>query len=351
MLQASEWRTSRRYTREQGAKAFARFGPPNDRDGLSDARAPLTNIQYGSRWSCYVRWCQEGERQPMPASAGQVLDFFRYLRDERRLTAESIAHYLCALSTIHKIHHHPRLDRSKTVEPMNALRERAEPPRRMAPLRGDMLADLVRRFDPNNPRDARDAVILLLAYACAFRSCELVGLDWERPGSSLLGGTGHIARDPRGGYMITLRKSKTSRRRSKQLPLPDEDMPSLGPWLDCWLMHAGTKPGQPLFRSMVRGGRILPQRLAAESVISIVRRRVHAYAQATGKSEEEATYMCRLFGSHSMRRGYCTTAADECVPLAELRRRSRHTNIKQLGDYIEEAEGWHRSGLTNGVGF
>jgi len=65
----------------------------------------------------------------------------------------------------------------------------------------------------------------------------------------------------------------------------------------------------------------------------------------------EALLLPGLFSSHSIRRGYCTTATNARVPLSQIRPRSRHRSDEVLGRYIASAEqGWNHSGLE-GVGF
>jgi hypothetical protein len=136
----------------------------------------------------------------------------------------------------------------------------------------------------------------------------------------------------------------------KELAIPHEEMPSLSMWLDRWLKQADVQGGEPLFRPIDPLERIQRARLAAESVAKIVRKRMLALAQATGLSETDARILCRQFSSHSMRRGYCSTASNARIPLGQIRAGSRHSSDAMLGRYIESAEGWHSSGL-GGIGF
>jgi hypothetical protein len=46
-----------------------------------------------------------------------------------------------------------------------------------------------------------------------------------------------------------------------------------------------------------------------------------------------------------MRRGFCTSASENGVPLAVIRRRSRHADDAMVAKYVGEAEGRRTSGL------
>jgi hypothetical protein len=104
-----------------------------------------------------------------------------------------------------------------------------------------------------------------------------------------------------------------------QLAIPEKGHALLKGWLERWIALAGIQPGEPVFRAF-KGGHILPQRIASETVLAIVRQRMRAYALATGKALAEAILMANAFSD------------------------------AMLGRYIASADGWGRSGLA-GVGF
>ena len=262
--------------------------------------------------------------------------------------AGSIDSYLAAVATVHRYHGYA-IDRTLLIEPLKAARRQAGPPRRARALLGLELQALVAALDPADPRVSRDCLAMLLGWAMAGRSAELVGLDYLRPGGRAYGGTGFLSREER-GLQVTLLSSKASQITPQELAIPDNEMPSLRLWLDRWLEHAKVGGGEPLFRPITSRGRILPARLAADSVAKIVRKRMLAHATATGMSETDAVLICKQFSSHSMRRGYCTAAANARIPLGQIRARSRHSSDAMLGKYIENAEGWNSSGLE-GIGF
>jgi integrase len=344
-LEAREFETSRRYTRAKALAAFKALAPDEDED-LADAKAHRTLIQYASAWNLYARWCGGEGLESMPASGQQLRRYVKHLCALTR-APKTIESYVAAIATVHRYHGHP-IDRTLIVEHLKAARRGAGAQRRAKPLLGQTLRDLVARLDRENARDVRDEALLLLGFAAALRSEELIGLDWERPGREVFGRTGFITLEPK-GLLLTLLRSKSAQVTAVELPIPDKEMPSLRPALMRWIKLANVQPGEPLFRA-TRSGAILNRRLAAETVLAIVQRRVRAYALATGKSRTEAAALALAYRSHSMRRGYATTASEAGVSLGHIRRRTRHADDGMLARYIDAAEGWRRSGLA-GVGF
>jgi hypothetical protein len=160
----------------------------------------------------------------------------------------------------------------------------------------------------------------------------------------------HHLLERRQGLQVTLLTSKAAQITPATLAIPDAEMPSLRLWLDKWLGHAKVQGGEPLFRPIDRLQRIQPARLSGDAVAKVVRRRMLAHAQEAGFSDTDALMLAKQYSSHSMRRGYCTTASNARIPLGQIRARSRHTSDAMLGKYIQSAEGWNSSGL-GGIGF
>jgi integrase len=337
---------SKKFTRAKALEAF-RLIAPHEEEDLLDAKAHRTIIQYASAWRVYLAWCEEEGHTPIPAAPQQLRAYVRHLSHAQRSPA-TIDSYIAAIATVHRYHGHA-VDRTLLIEPLKAARRRAGPPRRARALVTNELQGLTDRFDHENPRDCRDAVMLLLGWAAALRGAELVGLDWRRAGGRAYGGTGFLAVEAK-GLQATLLTSKAAQITTVQLAIPDAEMPSLRLWLDQWLAHAKVQGGEPLFRPIDRLHRIQPARLSGDAVAKIVRRRMLAHAQATGFSDMDALMLAKQYSSHSMRRGYCTTASDARIPLGQIRARSRHTSDATLGKYIQSAEGWNSSGL-GGIGF
>ena len=341
-----EFETSKRISRDRVLAAFRFIAPDEDID-LAEAKAPKTILQYASVWRLYTQWCQERGFSAVPASPAQLREYLRHLQGLGH-SPSSLDSYLAAVAAVHRYRGY-RVDRTLLIEPLKAARRRAGPPRQARALMGMELKKVVGGLKADHPRDARDAVILLLGFACALRSAEIVGLDWQRRGSTLAGGTGTLGFE-RSGLLVVLATSKASQVTPVELPIADREMPSLTVWVERWVALAQIGAGEPIFRPIDNRGRILARRLAPPAIAEIVRARMLAHAKATGMPETEAILLARAFSAHSLRRGYCSTASEAKLPLGQIRRRSRHGSDELLARYIRTAEGRRQSGLGK-IGF
>ena len=343
-MENNEVQSSRRYTRAKALAAFREIAPGEDED-LVDAKAPRTLIQYGSVKRVWSRYREEHGLPVLPAAAAELREFVRHLK-ARNLSPATLAAYVSALTTIHRYNGY-QLDTTLVIEHLKAARRRHGPQKRAKPLLARALKDLVDRLG-TKLRDTRDKPLLMLAFAFAARSAEVVGLDLERAGSTLTGTTGVVTMEP-DAIVVTLLTSKGSQTEATEIEIPDREMPSLRPALQAWIERAGIQPGTPLFPATV-GNHVTRRRLATESILDIVRRRVAEYTAATGKAPEEAIALAKAFSSHSIRRGYCTSASRARVPLADIRKRSRHQSDAMVAKYVGDAEGRRNTGLAK-VGF
>jgi hypothetical protein len=346
-MEVSEITYSPRHTPEKAAKAFAKYGPAGDPDGIQGSRSVRTEIELGARWGIYTKWCDGEGLTPMPADGKQLLRYFRSLRD-RKLTPATCEAYISAVCAIVRMHGHA-VDRSALVEPMRAYLRKNGSQRRAKPLLAKMVKDMTDRMDNDTSvRAVRDRAMLLLGFPLAGRSIEIIGLDLARPGSLVTGCTGSIAFED-DGVTVTWLRTKTTQLTETEVFISDREMPSLRPALMRWIELAGIQPAEPVFLATA-GRHIVRRRLASESIITIVRHRVEEYAVATGKPLKEALALAKQYSSHSLRRGFCTSASRAKVPFADIRRRSRHRSDKTLTTYIAEAEGRQTRAFTK-IGF
>ena len=144
--------------------------------------------------------------------------------------------------------------------------------------------------------------------------------------------------------------SKASQDNAVSIAIPAEDMPAAKEWLDTWARVGNLQPGQAMFRPVNRVGRVADKRITGRSVSDIIKKRIGAFGRADGKSVHEVGEMMRRFSGHSLRRGFCTTAADKGVELERLASHSRHATLETLRSYIDTANRWQKSALK-GVGF
>jgi integrase len=96
--------------------------------------------------------------------------------------------------------------------------------------------------------------------------------------------------------------------------------------LNQWLAAAGIHHG-PVFRPVLKGGRVADARLSDRAVAEIVK----TYARRVGLDP-------RLFSGHSLRAGFLTSAAQQGASVFKLRDVSRHRSVDTLSEYVRNAE-------------
>lgn len=161
-------------------------------------------------------------------------------------------------------------------------------------------------------RAARDRAILLIGFASAMRRSELVGICVE-----------HLTFSP-AGLDIELPASKTDQEKHGRTVFIPQGKGGHCPVqaLMCWLKSASIKTGH-IFRSVNRHDGIAKQGLTPQSVALIVKA---AMAQ-TGTDAQN-------FSGHSLRAGYCTSAAEQGHPTWQIREQTGHRSDTTLAKYI-----------------
>lgn len=282
-----------------------------------------TRKAYRSDWDDFNHWCANKGLNPMPAGLEVVT---AYLTDrastlkvaslERRLVSIRQAHAMGGYS-IDK--NHPLI-----TETMKGIKNtHGAPQTAKAPIMIDDLREMVQRLN-DDLSGIRDRALLLLGFTGAFRRSELVFLKVEDL---------NFAKE---GIEVTLRKSKTDQTgRGEVLPIPYGSNPDTCPVraLKTWMEVAAVSDGF-LFRSINRHGHISEKGLCAASVSLIIKRNDHL----RGK---EASY-----GGHSLRAGFCTTAAVRGVPEHSIMRQSRHKKSDTLRKYIRMGSLWKDNAAT-----
>ena len=169
-------------------------------------------------------------------------------------------------------------------------------------------------------RAARDRAILLIGFASAMRRSELVGVCMEHLTFSLA------------GLQIELPVSKTDQERHGRTIFIPRANGSHCPVtaLMCWLKTADIRTGH-VFRSVNRYDGIATQGLTPQSVALIVK---GAMAQAGADA--------RIFSGHSLRAGYCTTAAEQGLPSWQIRMQTGHKSDVTLARYIRKSD-WKKA--------
>ena len=164
-------------------------------------------------------------------------------------------------------------------------------------------------------RAARDTALLLIGFASAMRRSELVGVCME-----------HLAFSAT-GVEIELPVSKTDQERRGRIVFIPRARGSHCPVtaLMYWLKTADIKTGH-VFRSVNRYDGIAKQGLTPQSVALIVK----AVVAQTGADVQNIS-------GHSLRAGYCTSAAERGQQSWQIREQTGHKSDSTLAKYIRRS--------------
>lgn len=186
--------------------------------------------------------------------------------------------------------------------------------RQVAPLvKDDLLSALVMVNQQSPMKAARDRALLLVGFASAMRRSELVAVKVE-----------HITQLP-SGVEIFLPCSKTDQdRNGRTVFIPHANDESRCPVsaLNEWLEISGITEGF-VFRAVTRHDRVVRTGLSAQSVALVVKASV---ARAGGDAKKAS--------GHSLRAGYCTSAAEKGLQPWQIREQTGHKSDVTLAKYI-----------------
>ncbi len=186
----------------------------------------------------------------------------------------------------------------------------------------DLLA-IVASFG-QSAKDLRDATILLVGFAGAFRRSELSAID--RKDVDIRADT----------IAVMVPRSKTDQDgRGRMVAIPrgrDPICPVTA--LERWFAVSGITAG-PVFRPVTKAGRVLQERISAEAIALIVKQRVSAIGRDPSR-----------YSGHSLRAGFVTAAATTGVPPWRIKAQTGHASSAALERYIREGELFAGSAAT-----
>lgn len=326
----------------------------------SKSRSERTLKEYARCWKQFGRWCDQNQRDPLPASTETLVGYITWMAggqdNGKSIATSTIAQAFAAIKFRHKSKGY--LINSDTPELQAVLsgvrREIAKTRgiRRVQALTFDKLQDILNLLDPAKARDARDGALLALACGAALRRSELVGLDWAIQGQ----GAGFVTSDDK-GLTVTLMTSKASQDAAETVAIPRADAPLMCSIVEDWVAKGQIAKGSPLFRTV--GNRMSQKvgesRLHARTVPRIVKRRVYEMIKSQNKGKkkittEEAKALTEMFAGHSMRVGFVTSAAERNMATHKIQQQTRHKTAAMVNIYVREVDKFKNSALK-GVGF
>ncbi|MCJ2031256.1 tyrosine-type recombinase/integrase [Methylobacterium sp. J-043] len=286
------------------------------------SKADATLKAYMGDALVFQSWCGRYGFRSLPASPEAVAAFL-VAEAEAGRAASTIGRRCAAIRYAHKLVGAPDPTINESVRAaMKGIRRRVgAAPKRKAAATAEIVAAMLMRT-PDTLAGKRDRALLALGFAGAFRRSELVALD-----------VADLAEHP-DGLRVTLRRSKTDQEGQgieKAIPHGRFIRPValLREWLDAAEIYEG-----PLFRPVSRSGRVranaedsgIGPRLTTQAVSDIVKR----HLQAAGLDPA-------LFGAHSLRSGFITTAAERGADMARIMDVSGHRDPRTVVGYIRRA--------------
>lgn len=285
---------------------------------LSETKADNTVDAYEADWNDFCDWCKYHKEQAFPATAATVVNYINDLADYAKIS--TIRRRISAISENFNaagLENNPCKEWIVREALSGLSRMKGAAQKGKTPVYWDEIKKMVDTMDLSKLSDLRDKAILLLGFMGAFRRSELSGLDVE-----------NISFYPQ-GMVVTIAHSKTDQTsQGQQIGIPYLDDQAYCPItaLRAWLTAAGIKSG-PLFRSFLKNGKPSERRLSDKSINLIIKK----YTKAIGLDPD-------LYGAHSLRHGFATSAALAGVEERVIMKQTRHRSVEMVRHYINEAD-------------
>ncbi len=288
--------------------------------------APNTRRAYASRLKHFFGWCEaEGVVPPFPASPETVAAYVASLAEAGTACA-TVDQTMAALAAAHRAGGLTSPTESllvrKTIKGYRREHGTAQKKKDAATLEvvKMLLAARQQEGQEDLPKNVRDAAIIALGFAGAFRRSELSALDLEDLKWTL--------RDGEEILLVTVRRSKTDQEGQglvKAIFPGKEESASPTLLLKRWIELADIQEG-PLFRDILKGGRITDKRLSPQSMRLVVKRA----ASAAG--------LLLDLSSHSLRSGFVTTAIRQGKTERSIMNQTGHRSSQTLREYFQRED-------------
>jgi integrase len=306
-------------------------------DRLDRSVPDNTKTAYRRQARDFVRWCEERERDTIPATAQTLADYVSHLCDQDKAPS-TIEQAIATIRVAHReAGHDGQPDTRAALRILKThKRDRAEAGKRKrqsAPVTLDPLRKMIDATDPATLAGQRDRTLLVIGFAMMARRSELAAL--------------HISdlTFTDDGITVLIRKSKTDQGADgAEVNIPHGVHPDTDPirvaraWLASLAEH-GITDG-PLLRRINRWGQLQPGGMSGWSI----NERVKHLAKSAGLPNADA------FTAHGIRAGGPTEAAKAGQPVAFIADHGRWSKTSpQVMEYIRTVDKW-RDNPMRGIG-
>ena len=285
--------------------------------------APETRRAYASRLKRFFAWCEtEGLSTVFPTPQEVLAAYVASLADSGAAPA-TVEQTLAAIAAAHRAEGIPSPTETLLVKKTlkGYRREHGAAPRKKDAATVEVVRMLLTATAlDDSPKNIRDAAILALGFAGAFRRSELSALNIED--------LKWTVRDGEEVLILDVRRSKTDQEAQGMqkaiFPGRDEAV-SPTSLLKKWLFLVEPQEG-PLFRRLLKSGQVTGERLSAQSIRLVVLRA----ASAAGLSLD--------LSAHSLRIGFVTTAIRQGKTERSIMNQTGHRSVQTLRDYFRRED-------------
>jgi integrase len=299
---------------------LAPFGctDPKILEFLQAATAPSTRRAYQCDLERFLAYGGN-----IPATAEQVA---RYLVDHAAvLSMATLARRLVGIRVTHVMRGLVDPTRSELVRLTfrGIRRKHGQPQHRVSALTYSDLSAIIPSLG-ESAKDLRDAAILLVGFAGAFRPSELAATEYQQ------------IKIGEHGAVIQIPRSKTDQEGRGRTILIPRTPGALCPVaaLQRWLLKAGITEGS-VFRPLMRSGKLGEGKISPGAIATIIKQRI-------GEIGRDPS----CYSGHSLRAGFATEAARLGVPKWRIKAQTGHLSDSAFERYIREGE-LHSSDALN----
>jgi len=319
---------------EQGTIATIATIAKRAREYASKHVADSTKRAYQGAWQRFEGWCLSVGVESMPPTRHEVLAMYIATMADQGYAVGTIRQMLAAVNKAHEVLglESPTRHRVAKYAMQGVARTLGERPTQVDALLPDDLQVMVESM-PDKPsfrlRNLRNAAVLTLGFAGAFRRSELVALtldDIERTED---------------GYRVLIRRSKTDQTgKGREVGIPYGSYTPTCPvrTLDKWLKESAIESGPALCGVSQSGLEVLEgSHITSKAVARIIQ-------AATRRAELEGWY-----AGHSLRAGLVTAATKAGKPPHIIQQQTGHKSINMIMKYIRR-EGLFDENAAAGIG-
>lgn len=277
--------------------------------------APATRRAYAGDWRDFSLWCGARLTATLPAHPGIVASYLSHLAESGR-KASTIGRKAAAIAYHHRLAGYEVPTSSEGVKAVLRGIRRTIGTARVgkAPATADVLMQML-ALCQDTLIGRRDRALLAFGFAGAFRRSELCALE-----------VADLQEVP-DGLRVRIRRSKTDQEgQGQEIAIPRGYRLRPVEAVQTWLAAAEISSG-PVFRPVLKGGRMQQAALTPHSVALIVKR----YARRVGLDPAG-------FAGHSLRAGFLTSAAEAGASVFKLSEVSRHKSLDTLRGYVRRVD-------------